>query len=144
MNKLQHNLLQRMSESELPGDDFGYLEGDLRHVWEPLALRTSREWSFGPCKSLRDGQGLQQHTRWGINSSDLCAQHRILVMRKTKNHENEGNSIRMDRIVIVDRLLLEDGHDRPLCPNFGLHSGEFSILRVNNLGNQRVRDRLTL
>ena len=28
MNKLPHNLLQRMSESELPGDDFGYLEGD--------------------------------------------------------------------------------------------------------------------
>ena len=37
MDKLQHNLLQRMSESELLGDDFGYLEGDLRHVWEPLA-----------------------------------------------------------------------------------------------------------
>ena len=27
----------RMSESELPGDDFGYLEGDLGHVWEPSA-----------------------------------------------------------------------------------------------------------
>ena len=26
MNKLQHNLLQRMSESETLGDDFGYLE----------------------------------------------------------------------------------------------------------------------
>ena len=37
MNKLQHNLLQRMSESELSGDDLGHLEGDLRHVWEPLA-----------------------------------------------------------------------------------------------------------
>ena len=37
MNKLQHNLLQTMSELELSGDDFGYLEGDLRHVWEPLA-----------------------------------------------------------------------------------------------------------
>ena len=37
MNKLQHNLLQRMSKSELSGDDFGYLEGYLRHVWEPLA-----------------------------------------------------------------------------------------------------------
>ena len=37
MNKLQHNLLQGMSESELSGDDFGYLEGVLRHVWDPLA-----------------------------------------------------------------------------------------------------------
>ena len=27
----------RMSESELPGDDFEYLEGDMRHVWEALA-----------------------------------------------------------------------------------------------------------
>ena len=62
-------------------------------------------------------------------------------MRNMNNHENEGNSIRMDRIVIVDRLLREDGQDRP---NFGSHSGEFSILRANNLGNQRVCDRLTL
>ena len=37
MNKLQHNLLQTMSESEFSGDDFGYLEGDLQHVSEPLA-----------------------------------------------------------------------------------------------------------
>ena len=65
-------------------------------------------------------------------------------MRNTNNHEKEGNSIRKDRIVIVDRLLLEDGHDRPLCTNFGTHSGEFNILRTNNLGNQRVRDRVTL
>ena len=103
---------------------------------EHSAHGTSRMWSRGPWKSLRDGQGLQQHTRWGINSSDLCAQHRILVMHNTNNHGNEGNSIRMDRIVIVDRLLLEDGHDRPLGTNFGSHSGEFSILCVNNLGNQ--------
>ena len=27
----------RMGESELSGDDLGHLEGDLRHVWEPLA-----------------------------------------------------------------------------------------------------------
>ena len=65
-------------------------------------------------------------------------------MRNTNNHGNEGISIRMDRIVIVDRIALDDGHDRPLCTNFGSHSGEFSILRANNLGNQRVRDRLTL
>ena len=65
-------------------------------------------------------------------------------MRNTNNHGNEGISIRMDRIVIVDRLLLEDDHDRPLCTNFGSHRGEFSILRANNLGNQRVRDRVTL
>ena len=65
-------------------------------------------------------------------------------MRNTNNHGNEGLSIRMDRIVIVDRLPLDDGHDRPLCTNFGSHSGEFNILRANNLGNQRVRDGLTL
>ena len=65
-------------------------------------------------------------------------------MRNTNNHGIEGNSIRKDRIVIVDHLLLEDDHDRPLCTNFGSHSGEFSILRVYNLGNQRVRDRVTL
>ena len=66
------------------------------------------------------------------------------MIHSTIIHENGEISIRMDRIVIVDRLLLEDGHDRPLCTNFGLHSGEFSILRVNNLGNQRVRDRVSL
>ena len=64
-------------------------------------------------------------------------------MRNTNNHEKEGNGIRKDRIVIVDQLLLEDDHDRPLCTNFGPHSGEFSTLRANNLGNQRVRDRLS-
>ena len=37
-------------------------------------------------------------------------------MRNTNTHGIEGNSIRMDRIVIVDRLLLEDGHDRPCAP----------------------------
>ena len=65
-------------------------------------------------------------------------------MCNTNNHEKEGHSIRKDIIVIVDRLLLEDDHDRPLCTTFGSHSGEFSILRVNNLGNQRARDRLSL
>ena len=65
-------------------------------------------------------------------------------MRNTNDQGIEGNSIRMDRIVIVDHLLLEDGHDRPLCTNFGSHSGEFRILRTNNLGNPRVCDRLSL
>ena len=62
-------------------------------------------------------------------------------MRNTNNHENGEIGIKIDRIVIIDRRLLEDGHDRPLCTNFGSHSGEFSILCVDNLGNQRVRDR---
>ena len=65
-------------------------------------------------------------------------------MCNTNSHGNEGNGIRKDRIVIVDCLLLEDDHDRPLCTNFGTHSGEFKILCVNNLENQRVRDKLTL
>ena len=65
-------------------------------------------------------------------------------MRSTIDHENGDISIRMDRNVMVDRLPLEDGHDRPLCANFGSQSGEFSILRANNMGNQRMRDRLTL
>ena len=42
--RLQHtntscstNFYNEWVKSELSGDDLGYLEGDLRHVWEPLA-----------------------------------------------------------------------------------------------------------
>ena len=144
MNKLHHKLLQEMQGNESSLDDMCHLGNDWELGLEHFARGTSRMWSCGPWISLRDEQGLQQHTRWGINSSDFCVWHRILVMRNTNNHGIEGNSIRMDRIVIVNRLLLEDGHDCPLCTNFGSHSGEFSILRVNNLRNQWVRIRLTL
>ena len=65
-------------------------------------------------------------------------------MRNTNNHENEGNSIRMDRIMIVDHFQQGDGHDRPLRPIFRTRSGYFSIGRGIDLGNQRVRDRVTL
>ena len=65
-------------------------------------------------------------------------------MRNTNDQGNGEISIKMDRILIVDPLLLEDGHDRPLFTNFGSHSGEFTILRANNLGNQWVRVRLAL
>ena len=35
-------------------------------------------------------------------------------MRNTNSLEDEGNSIRMDRIMIVDHFQQGDGHDRPL------------------------------
>ena len=45
------------------------------------------------------------------------------LMRITINCGNGYFSIRMDRNVIADRLLLKDGHDRPLRTIFGLRSG---------------------
>ena len=65
-------------------------------------------------------------------------------MCNTINHGNGYFGFRMDRIVIVDRLPQRDVHDCPLGTNFGSHGGEFKILCVNNLENQRVRDKLTL
>ena len=76
---------------------------------------------------------------WGTNRAYDNAQHRILVMRNTNNHKNEGDSIRMK---IVDRR--ERVTIAPCAPFLGRAVANSTWDEGLTSGNQRVCDRVTL